>query len=81
MSEFAPYVNKFRFAANGNQQNIILFFYQEQPIWEDDPEQLANLESVEVGRFFMPFHLIKALADALNKCIKDHEGANTSSGE
>lgn len=81
VSEFATYINRFELVANGNNRDILLRCYQEQPLWNNDTQEVSIGDNPEVCKLFISFTVAKQLADVINQCIADHEGTNTGPGE
>lgn len=81
MSEFANYVNKFQLVANKSGQEVMISFFQEQPVWDDNIQEVSSVISTEISRLFMSVSTAKALAVVLNRCIEEEENTNPNSGE
>lgn len=75
--ENANYVNKFSILSNAKGQEVLLSFFQVQPIWDESIPGVSHVNTGEVCRLFLTFESAKSLSEALNNCISDWENNNT----
>lgn len=70
------YANKFQVTHNKETSEIILAFYQDSPIINDNGTEITGAESILLGRFATTKHFVNNLLSVLNDCINQEETHN-----
>lgn len=81
MIQPATYVNKFQMMTNYNKQEVIINFYQEQPVWDNQSNSVTEVVVTDIASLFISMPVARAIADALNDFIKDFDAQTPTAGE
>lgn len=66
----ALYSNKFKIALNEKAEEVVLIFYQDQPVYNQSTE-LIEVASDEIVRIVMTTNILKLLTESLNSVFEE----------
>ena len=81
MIQPATYVNKFQMMTNSKRQEVMISFYQEQPVWDNQSNSVTEVVRTDIASLFISMPVARAIADALNDFIKDFDAQTPTAGE